>query len=228
MKIQDPPLIYAPGPTPQTVRAHDGAVLNPPDGWVFLRAGDAALTRRVKAGGAFWTVAVKRGRKLFCKGIWAPESTIQSIRVQLEAERSTETFASRKEYASKYRARQQSEYSEEFLAAVIEFLKFHPKYAGLAQRIAEAVTTHAIPVGSKTVARTKRIPLSSRAELAVLAWMRHKTTEYDTMKIAHVRGKRREVRKKMARISISLLGRYRSGEDRSDECPLQKALDSIR
>jgi hypothetical protein len=42
-----------------------------------------------------------------------------------------------------------------------------------------------------TLARTKRISVEQRAEAAVIAWMRHKTTGYDGMVIPRVRGKRR-------------------------------------
>jgi len=49
-----------------------------------------------------------------------------------------------------------------------------------------AVSQHATPVGSGTVARTERIPIQQRAESAVIAWMRHQTTAYDNMKIARV------------------------------------------
>jgi len=40
---------------------------------------------------------------------------------------------------------------------------------------------HATPVGSGTVARTKRIPVEQRAEAAVIARMRHQTTGHDSM-----------------------------------------------
>jgi hypothetical protein len=52
-------------------------------------------------------------------------------------------------------------------------------HADLANQMAWAVTDHATPVGSGTVARTKRIPVEQRAEAAVIAWMRHQTTGYD-------------------------------------------------
>ena len=42
---------FTPGPSPNTVRAENGQVLNVPEGWVLLPPGDAALTRRVKAAG---------------------------------------------------------------------------------------------------------------------------------------------------------------------------------
>ena len=41
---------------------------------------------------------------------------------------------------------------------MLDYLSFDPRYADLAERLAEAVTGHATPVGSGTVARTGRIP----------------------------------------------------------------------
>ena len=82
--------IYIPGPTPNTVQAPDGRVLTAPEGWVLLPPGDAALTRRVKEAGDHWVVQEKKGRKIFSRGVWAPAATIDRIRAELEAERSTE------------------------------------------------------------------------------------------------------------------------------------------
>jgi hypothetical protein len=73
---------------------------------------------------------------------------------------------------------------------VLAFLAFHPAHAHLADRMARAVTDHATPVGSGTVARTKRIPIERRAEAAVIAWMRHQTTGSDGMVIPRVKGRR--------------------------------------
>ena len=87
------------------------------------------------------------------------------------------------------------------------------------------MTDHATPVGSGTVARTKRIPVEQRAEAAVIAWLRHQTTGYDSMKIARIKGKRREVRRMLAQRSKELLGRYRRGESVGEDCPLKKALE---
>src|ERR1700688_1604492 len=81
---------FSPGPTPNTVRAADGSLLTAPDGWILLPPGDAALTRRVKAAGDHWVVAEKKGRKVFSRGVWAPATTIDRIRAELDAERSTE------------------------------------------------------------------------------------------------------------------------------------------
>lgn len=91
-------------------------------------------------------------------------------------------------------------------------------------RLARAVTEQARPVGSGTVARTKQIPIEKRAEAAVIAWMRHQTTAYDSMVIPRGKGKRREVRRMLAQWSQPLLVRYRRGEAVGDECLLQQAL----
>jgi len=215
---------FTPGPTPNTVRAADDRVLTAPEGWVLLPPGDAALTRRVKAAGDHWIVAEKKGRKVFSRGVWAPAATIERIRAELDAERSTESFAKKKEADARRREKAHAEYVEDFLGAVVTFLGFHPNYADLADKLARAVTDHATPVGSGTVARTKRIPVEQRAEAAVIAWMRHKTTGYDGMVIPRVRGKRREIRRMLARRSQALLEWYRRGQEIPDGCPLKKAL----
>lgn len=213
-----------PGPTPNTVRAADGKVLTVPEGWVLLPPGEAALTRRVKDAGDHWAVAEKRGRKVFSRGVWAPAATVERIRTELEAERSTEGFAKRKEADARRREKAQAEYVEDFHGAVVAFLSFHPTHADLAETLARAVTDHATPVGSGTVARTKRIPVDRRAEAAVIAWLRHQTTGYDGMVIPRVKGKRREVRRMLAERSKRLLERYRLGEEVAEQCPLRRAL----
>jgi len=98
----------------------------------------------------------------------------------------------------------------------------------LAERLARAVTKHATPVGSGTVARTKRIPVEQRVEAAVIAWMRHQTTGYDSLVIPRVKGKRREVRRMLARRSHDLLERYRRGESIPESCPLMRALETMK
>ncbi len=215
---------FTPGPTPNSVRAADGRVLTAPDGWILLPPGDAGLTRRVKAAGEHWVVAEKKGRKVFSRGVWAPAATVARIRAELETERSTDVYARRKEADARRRDKAQAEYVEDFLGAVVAFLAFHPDHAGLAGRLARAVTDHATPVGSGTVARTQRIPVAQRAEAAVIAWLRHRTTGYDGMVIPSVRGKRREVRRMLARRSHELLDGYRRGEPVPEGCPLQRAL----
>lgn len=215
---------FTPGPTANTVRAADGNVLTAPDGWVLLPPGDAALTRRVKAAGNHWMVQEKKGRKTFSRGVWAPAATIDRIQAELHAERSTEGFAKKKLADARRRGKAQAEYVEDFAGAVVAFLAFHPTYTFLAKRLARAVANHATPVGSGTVARTKRIPIEFRAEAAVIAWLRHQTTAYDSMAIPRAKGKRREARRMLARRSHELLDGYRRGEPMPEGCPLQVAL----
>jgi hypothetical protein len=199
----------------RTVRSAAGLVLSAPEGWVLLPPGDAALTRRVK------------GRKVFSRGVWAPAATVERIRAQLAAERATEVYARRKAAEAHWRGQAQAEYVEDFHGAVVTFLAFHPNHADLARRLARAVTDHATPVGSGTAARTRRIPVEQRAEAAVIAWLRHQTTGYDGMAIPRLKGKRREVRRRLARRSQELLARYRRGEPAPEGCPLKKALTSL-
>jgi hypothetical protein len=220
--MSDP--IFTPGPTPNTVRAADGTVRTAPEGWALLPPGDAGLTRRLKAAGDHWVVQEKVGRRMFSRGVWAPSATIERIRAELEAERSTEGYAKRQEATSRRREEAQAGYVEDFHGAVVTFLAFHPGHADIAARLARAVTEHATPVGSGTVARTRRIPVEQRAEAAVIAWLRHRTTGYDGMVIPRVKGERREVRRMLARRSQELLQRYRRGEPVEDDCPLERAL----
>ena len=216
--------IFSPGPTPNTVRAADGSILTVPAGWILLPPGDPGLTRRVKAAGDYFAVAEKVGRKVFSKGVWTPSATVERMRAELEAERSTASYAKRKEADAQRREKAQSEYVEDFFGAVVAFLGFHPLHQDLGARLARSVTDHATPMGSGTVARTKRIPVEERAEAAVIAWMRHQTTSYDDMSIQRIKGKRREVRRMLAQRSHQLLSKYRRGEIASAGCPLMAAM----
>ncbi|EMI55388.1 DUF2293 domain-containing protein [Rhodopirellula sallentina] len=225
--LQQQTLVVAPGPNDRTVRLPSGDVVGVPESWTLLPPGDAGVTRRVKAAGPTWTMKERKGRREFSKGLWADDSQIQSAKASMESTRSTAQYAKAKAAAKARREEKQEEYVEDFHAAVVTFLNFHSAYAAIAQRFAVAVTKHATPVGSGTVARTQRIPIERRAESAVIAWMRHQTTAYDDMKIARVKGERREVRRQLAAQSRKLLQKYRSGEsDAMQNCPLAKALRS--
>jgi len=195
-----------------------------PEGWELVPPGDAALTRRIKAAGEAWAVAQKQGRKVFSVGVWAPAATAARVRAELAAERATEGFAKKRQADARRRESAQAAYLDEFRDAVVSFLRFHPTHAELATRLAAAVTAHATPVGSGTVARTQRIPVERRAEAAVIAWMRHLTTGYDGMAIPRIKGERRAVRRMLAERSKRLLERYRRGEASAADCPLRIAL----
>lgn len=213
-----------PGPTAGTVTKPDGSVVDVPSGWALLPPGDAGLTRRVKAAGPHWVVQEKRGRRTFSRGVWASAVSIEAERTRLDAERSTDAYAAKQKSAAKRRDAQQAAYVSEFTASVEAYLDFAPAYAAIAEEMAKRIAAHATPVGSGTVARTKRISVKERAEAAVIAWMRHQTTAYDDMAIPRVKGKRREVRRQLASRSKQLLASYRRGDCQTQDCPLQVAL----
>lgn len=218
-------LVLAPTSDARVFVGPDGARYTPPEGWACLPPGDAALTRRVKLAGPSWSVIEKRGRKAFSKGLWAPRENIDAVREALEAERSTEAYAKRRSADVARRERTQAEYVVTFEAEVEHFLGFSSPWRELGRAVAKAVAAHATPVGSGTVARTKRISVAERAEAAVIAWMRHQTTAYDTMTIERVAGRRREVRRELARVSRAVLDLHR--QDAAHEiraCPLCAAI----
>lgn len=216
-------MTVAPSPRPFEAIGPKGPI-KVPKGWVLLPPGDAALTRRVKAAGAHWVVKEKKGRRMFSRGVWAPAERVEALRAILETERADPAYQKKLDAGRKRRAREQEVYAEDFESAVLTYLAFSPKYIHLGQAMAKAIATHAVPVGSGTVARTKRIPIERRAEAATIAWMRHQTTAYDTMTIPRVKGMRREVRRMLAKRSKDLLLRYRRGEATDERCPLYKAL----
>jgi hypothetical protein len=116
-------------------------------------------------------------------------------------------------------------FGEDFQQAIIQFLNFDPKHQLLVEQLSKLVKEHAVPVGSGTVARSSSVTLEDKAALAVMAWMRHKTSAYDSTPVARVKGARRELRRQIARQSEGILAKYRSGEDFDfGGCLLYKAL----
>lgn len=198
-----------------------------PTGWALLAPGDPAATRRVKAAGDHRVMSTRKGRRRISLGVWAPPTTIERVQGDLERERADPAYQRRLDAGRARRAREQAAYEEEFLAEVLAFLDFAAVHGALAARVAAAITRHAVPVGSGTVARTRRIAVDRRAEAATIAWLRHQTTGYDQMSIARARGRRREVRRELARHSRALLDRYRKGEPvNEDRCVLRRALSA--
>ena len=202
----------------------NGQPVTPPEGWAFLPAGDAGVTRKVSSAGAFWRVQVKMGRRIISKGLWAPKNTIELAVLQMQSTRQTELYQKKVEAAKRRREKIQTEYVDDFCNQVERFLNFHPIYKDMGAKMAKLVSLHATPVGSGTVARTATISIEERASRAVIAWMRHQTTAYDQMPIARVKGERRRVRRMLAQRSVELLESYRKGEPIKIDCPLHAAL----
>lgn len=215
--------LFQPGPNGQLINEY-GKPEQPPKDWEFLPAGDAAITRKVTAKGEVWRVQIKRGKRLQSKGIWAASTDIKAAKKEVLSMRSDPAYERKKESAARSRTKKQDTYVKEFEGAVLDFLDFHPTYQSMALKMSQLVTAHAIPIGSGTVARTSTIPLEERAAKAVIAWMRHQTTNYDDMKIKRIKGERRSVRKKLAQDSMKLLKSYRNGQAIPSDCPLQRVL----
>lgn len=223
--MSDHTLEVRPGKRAGYVMSLEGEELKIPIGWSLLKPGDAALSRRIKKDGPTWTVKEPKGRKLFSKGIWAPSQRIDALKAELEKEREDPSYQKKLDAGRARRAKEQERYVLEFTSAVQQFLNFAYRYDELEDQLSEKVAAHAVPVGSGTVARTQRIPIEQRAESAVIAWMRHQTTAYDDMVIPREKGKRREVRRMLAKRSRSILEKYRNGQDIDlARCPLHRAL----
>lgn len=211
-----------PGKRPRTVVDEQGQVREIPKGWTMLPPGDAGLTRKLKSLGPTWTVKEKKGRRTFSKGVWACGKQVAKAKRLVAAQRADPKYEKKLNASREYRQRKQDRYVEDFEQAILSFLDFAQIHGEMAHAIAEAVTCHATPVGSGTVARTERIPIQQRAESAVIAWMRHQTTAYDNMSIARRKGERRAVRRELAQESRKLLDRYRQGVIPKTNCPLAR------
>lgn len=215
--------IVSPGKNGTVINEY-GRSETPPQGWIFLPAGDAAITRKVTAKKQYWKVQVKKGRRLISRGVWAPAEIVENARQAVVALRNAPDYTKKQENAARARQKKQEVYTREFEEAVRSFLSFDQRYHPVERAMARAITAHAIPIGSGTVARTSMIPLKERASKAVIAWMRHQTTGYDNMKIARIKGERRNIRKQLAAQSRSLLENYRQGKPIRKDCPLLIAV----
>ncbi|MEN8234035.1 MAG: DUF2293 domain-containing protein [Actinomycetota bacterium] len=151
-----------------------------PEDWEFLPSGDAFVTRRVKAAGAFWVAWRPRGRNRPHRrklGLWAPKDAIDSV--EAEAEATEDERSKRREQSAKGREKQEDAYRVDFADAIRRFLAFAPEHAGLADEIARDAAARAAVVGSGRVGRTKTLTLDKRAALAARALIRHRNTSYD-------------------------------------------------
>lgn len=150
-----------------------------PDGWDFLAAGDAFVTRSVKAAGTYWVAWRPRGRNRQHRrrlGLWAPRVAIEQARAKAGA---TETErARRRVHGARSRERREAAYREELADAIRRFLEFPPQRAELADEIAEAAAAQTAVVGSGRVGRTRTLSLDERAALAARAYIRHHLTGY--------------------------------------------------
>lgn len=219
-----PNKIVRPGPRERTVLLENNDLRTIPESWDLLPPGDGPLTKLVKSKGPCWQVQIKKGRRTISKGIWTAADNIRTAQEEIAEKRSAPGYQDRRKKEHLRKEQKHQQYVHSFCNHVMQFLSFHPRYEQLGKRVAEAVTELATPVGSGTVARTTRIPIEARAKSAVVAWLRHQTTSYDSMKIPRIKGKRREIRRQLATQSLSTLAHYREGRDPLESCPLEQAL----
>ncbi|NRB41268.1 MAG: DUF2293 domain-containing protein [Pseudomonadales bacterium] len=202
-----------------------GKVYSVPADWENLPAGDASVTRKLKSLGATWTVQEKKGRKSFSHGVWAAKENIVEAKALVDAQRADPKHQKKLAQAKVRREEKEEVFGEDFQQAIIQFLNFAEKHQALVEQLALLVKEHAVPVGSGTVARSSSVTLDDKAALAVMAWMRHQTSSYDSTSVPRVKGARRELRRKIARQSERILAKYRTGEEVDiSVCPLYKAL----
>ena len=150
-----------------------------PDGWELLPAGDAFLTRQVKAVGDYWVLFRPKGRGQHRRqlGLLAPIEAIAAAR-----EAAAVTAARRetqRESSSRQRERAETAYRAEFEDAVLRWLAFAPQHQVIADEIARGAVDRAAVVGSGRVGRTKQLTLDERAALAARAFIRHRHTGYE-------------------------------------------------
>lgn len=142
-------------------------------------AGDAFVTRRVKAAGIYWVLFRPKGRREHRRqlGLLAPAEAIASAQVEAEA------TASRRDRGraagTRQRDKNEARYRAEFEDAVMQWLNFSSEHAAMAREIAHGAVDRAAVVGSGRVGRTKTVTLEDRAALAARVFIRHRYTDYE-------------------------------------------------
>jgi hypothetical protein len=153
--------------------------LDVPDGWEFLASGDAFVTRRVKAGGVYWSAwrpKNQRGGHRRRLGLLAPTAAIDAARTDAVA--SAERRAAARVAGAHHRERVEADYRVELRDTVLRWLDFAPEHSDLASDIAGGAAAQATAVGSGRVGRTKTLSIEDRAALAARAYIRHHHTDY--------------------------------------------------
>lgn len=153
------------------------------DHLVFLPSGDAALTRRAKAGSGLWAVVVRfsRSRRRYERqGILVEEDALERAEAACLADE--EARARRREREAARRAEQDLDLQKR-MASEIRRL-----FPGCPPARAQQIAGHAAARGSGRVGRTAAgRALDSRAiELAVAASVRHADTRYDELLMSGV------------------------------------------
>lgn len=158
----------------------DHGEIEVPEDWDLLPAGDAFLTRTVKAAGDYWLAWKPRTRTRPHRrliGVWAPRSEIEGARAA--AETTATKRARQRQQGEAHRQRREVAYQAELRDAIMTFLDFGTAHAALAEQIADEASARAAVVGIGRVGRTRTIGLEDRAALAARAYIRHRLTSYE-------------------------------------------------
>jgi hypothetical protein len=153
------------------------------DDLVFLPSGDAALTRRAKAGSGLWAVVVRfsRSRRRYER---------QGVLVEAGAlERAEAQCLSDADARSRRREREAVRRTDQDLALQARMAKEIARlFPGCPAERAESIARHAMERGSGRVGRSAAgRSLEPRAvELAVIASVRHRDTRYDELLMSGV------------------------------------------
>ncbi len=150
---------------------------------VFLPSGDAALTRRAKAGSRLSAVVVRfsRARKRFERqGILVEEQALE--RAEQECLADEEARARRRERDAQLRASQDLELQARMAEEIVRL------FQGCPPARAQSIARHASVRGSGRVGRSAagRALEPEALELAVAAAVRHEDTRYDELLMSGV------------------------------------------
>jgi len=140
---------------------------DPPEGYAFLPAGDAGMTRRAKQMSEIVLIAREwRGGYPRITGIWSPADVLKAAKEiqQASAER-----------RQKDRERRQN---RDFNKARKEIRLQFPSIPAFDL---EAVVRRAFTIGNGTVGRAGALDLSEQCRMAVVAHVRHTHTAYDRL-----------------------------------------------
>jgi hypothetical protein len=176
------------------------------DHLVYLPAGDAALTRRAKAASRLSAVVVRfsRARKRYERqGILVEEDALAAAEEQCLADE--EARARRRERDAARRADEDTDLGRRFAAEIARL------FPGCPSDQADAIARHAVLRGSGRVGRTApgRAVDPSAVELAVIASVRHRETDYDDLLMRGV--DRTDARERVRDQVEDVLERWRRG-----------------
>lgn len=182
------------------------------DHLVYLPAGDAAVTRRARRASGLWAVVVRfsRSRRRYERqGVLVEEPALADAEASCLADAESRA---RRRARDGQRRRAADDDLVRRLAGEITRL-----FPGCPSERAAAIAAHTATRGSGRIGRTaagQRLD-EEAVELAVVASLRHRDTEYDALLMAGV--PRSEARAQVRRQLAAAVDRWRRGEESAAE-----------